>query len=81
MTAVSSTSSTGPRLSRGTHLGYALGSIATAAFGTVPGATAARVPGLLADLAAAARRAAALPRPIAERLLAGVLGQVYRPTP
>ncbi len=26
-----------PRLSRGTHLGYALGSIGTAAFGTVPG--------------------------------------------
>ncbi|MGY1824977.1 MULTISPECIES: MFS transporter [unclassified Blastococcus] len=33
MTAVSSRS----RLSRGTHLGYATGSIATAAFGTVPG--------------------------------------------
>jgi Na+/melibiose symporter-like transporter len=29
--------STAPRLSRGTHLGYALGSIGTAAFGTVPG--------------------------------------------
>ena len=29
--------SSGPRLSRGTHLGYALGSIGTAAFGTVPG--------------------------------------------
>jgi len=28
---------TSARLSRGTHLGYALGSIATAAFGTVPG--------------------------------------------
>ena len=26
-----------PRLTRGTHLGYALGSIGTAAFGTVPG--------------------------------------------
>ena len=26
-----------PRLGRGTHLGYALGSIGTAAFGTVPG--------------------------------------------
>src|SRR4051812_39559820 len=33
VTAVSS----GPRLSRGTQLGYALGSIGTAAFGTVPG--------------------------------------------
>ncbi|MDP5185449.1 MFS transporter [Blastococcus sp. BMG 814] len=33
MTAVSSR----PRLSRGTHLGYATGSIGTAAFGTVPG--------------------------------------------
>ncbi|MGY1722380.1 MFS transporter [Blastococcus sp. SYSU DS0533] len=33
MTAVSS----GPRLTRGTHLGYATGSIGTAAFGTVPG--------------------------------------------
>ena len=33
MTAVSSPA----RLSRGTHLGYALGSIGTAAFGTVPG--------------------------------------------
>lgn len=33
MTVVSSTA----RLSRGTHLGYALGSIGTAAFGTVPG--------------------------------------------
>jgi glycoside/pentoside/hexuronide:cation symporter, GPH family len=29
--------SPGPRLTRGTHLGYALGSIGTAAFGTVPG--------------------------------------------
>jgi glycoside/pentoside/hexuronide:cation symporter, GPH family len=33
VTAVSTT----PRLTRGTHLGYALGSIGTAAFGTVPG--------------------------------------------
>ena len=33
MTAVSPA----PRLTRGTHLGYALGSIGTAAFGTVPG--------------------------------------------
>ncbi|MGY1720800.1 MFS transporter [Blastococcus sp. SYSU DS0552] len=33
MTAVSP----GPRLDRGVHLGYALGSIGTAAFGTVPG--------------------------------------------
>ena len=33
MTAVSSS----PRLTRGTHLGYALGSIGTAAYGTVPG--------------------------------------------
>ncbi|MGY1803424.1 MFS transporter [Blastococcus sp. SYSU D00922] len=33
MTAVSPA----PRLSRGTHVGYALGSIGTAAFGTVPG--------------------------------------------
>jgi Na+/melibiose symporter-like transporter len=29
--------SSGPRLGRGVHLGYALGSIGTAAFGTVPG--------------------------------------------
>ncbi|TFV89184.1 MFS transporter [Blastococcus sp. CT_GayMR16] len=33
MTAVSAS----PRLGRGTHVGYALGSIGTAAFGTVPG--------------------------------------------
>ncbi|HVD30030.1 MAG TPA: MFS transporter [Mycobacteriales bacterium] len=33
MSAVTAT----PRLSRGTHVGYALGSIGTAAFGTVPG--------------------------------------------
>lgn len=33
MSAVTAT----PRLGRGTHLGYALGSIGTAAFGTVPG--------------------------------------------
>jgi Na+/melibiose symporter-like transporter len=31
------TVSPSPRLTRGTHLGYALGSIGTAAFGTVPG--------------------------------------------
>lgn len=31
------TVSPGPRLTRGVHLGYALGSVGTAAFGTVPG--------------------------------------------
>jgi hypothetical protein len=31
------TAATTSRLGRGTHLGYALGSIGTAAFGTVPG--------------------------------------------
>jgi glycoside/pentoside/hexuronide:cation symporter, GPH family len=36
VTAVS-TATSGTRLGRGTHLGYALGSVGTAAFGTVPG--------------------------------------------
>ena len=31
------TASPAPRLTRGTHVGYAMGSIGTAAFGTVPG--------------------------------------------
>jgi len=39
----------GPRLRRGTHVGYAVGSIGTA-----------------------------VPRPVAERLLSGVLDLVYR---
>jgi hypothetical protein len=49
-----------PRLTRGDHLGYALGSIGWPAAMLVVGA---------------------LPRPVAERLLAGVLGRVYRPSP
>lgn len=126
MTTVASS----PRLTRGTHLGDALGSIGTGPIGTVPGllllyyrATCRRrctspspapprtgwtrcwptsptrrgprppspaVESLL-ELAGVGGGAlpermapvhapvAALPRPVAERLLAGVLGRIYRP--
>jgi hypothetical protein len=84
-----------PRLTRGVHLGYALGSIGTAAFGTVPGllllhyltdvlgvaaGTAGVGGGRLPErMAPVHALVAALPRPVAERLLSGVLEVVYRP--
>ena len=70
------TDSTSPRLTRGTQLGYAVGSIGTAAFGTVPGLLLGRLPERMAPVHALV---AALPRPVAERLLSGVLDLVYRP--
>jgi hypothetical protein len=84
-----------PRLRRGTRVGYALGSIGTAAFGTVPGllllyyltdvlgvaaGTAGVGGGRLPErMAPVHALVAALPRPVAERLLSGVLDLVYRP--
>ena len=108
MTAVA----TGPRLRRSTHVHYALGSIGTAAFGTVLLFYLTDVLGGAAGVAGLVllpkawdvlvypwigsrsdgtsgrwgpRRpwvhelVAALPRPVAERLLSGVLDLVYRP--
>jgi Na+/melibiose symporter-like transporter len=73
------TAATVPRLGRGTHLGYALGSIGTAAFGTVPGLLLLYY---LTDVLPYVAQPAEItddPDERSTRLLAGVLARVYRP--